>query len=156
MVQIHETLTRPFSRWIIWLWKQKGTPRQRALGVFAGVFSGCFPLFGFQTLLGIALAKLIRGNHLLAAAGTLISNPFTYLPLYWFNYEIGGLFLGQIESDAKFSETMFKDFIEQGWTFVIRLFLGSAIVGLLAAGVISLLSYCLFRFFSIRKRQNLV
>ena len=55
---------------------------------------GCFPFFGLQTLLGMALASLVRGNHLLAAAGTWISNPFTYLPLYWFNYNLGCRFWG--------------------------------------------------------------
>ena len=77
-----------------WLWQQEGTPGQRARGLAAGIFCGCFPFFGFQTLLGIALASVVRGNHLLAAAGTWISNPFTYVPLYWFNFRVGSLVLG--------------------------------------------------------------
>ncbi|MFO0103826.1 MAG: DUF2062 domain-containing protein, partial [Cyanobium sp.] len=56
---------------------------ERARGLAAGIFCGCFPFFGLQTLLGIGLASVLRGNHLLAAAGTWISNPFTYVPLYW-------------------------------------------------------------------------
>ena len=83
------------QRWIHWLWAQEGTPGQRARGVAAGVFCGCYPFFGLQTILSIGIASLVRGNHLLAAAGTLISNPLTYVPLYWFNYQLGCWLLGR-------------------------------------------------------------
>ena len=43
----------------------------------------------------MGVATLVRGNHLLAAAGTLVSNPITYVPLYWFNYLVGCQLLGQ-------------------------------------------------------------
>ncbi|MED5164816.1 MAG: DUF2062 domain-containing protein, partial [Cyanobacteriota bacterium] len=86
--QTLQGISRRLRRWLVWLWQQEGTPGQRARGVAAGVFSGCFPLFGLQTLLGVALASVVRGNHVLAAIGTWISNPITYLPLYWFNYQI--------------------------------------------------------------------
>ena len=79
----------------LWLWKQEGTPAKRARGLAICVFSGCFPLFGLQTFLGLGLASLLRGNHFLAAAGTWISNPITYIPLYWLNYRVGCIFLGQ-------------------------------------------------------------
>ena len=79
-----------------WLWEQEGTPGQRARGLAAGIFCGCFPIFGLQTLAGITLASVVRGNHLLAAAGTWISNPFTYVPLYWFNYRIGALLAPEV------------------------------------------------------------
>ena len=65
------------QRGLQWLWQQEGTPGQRARGLAAGIFCGCFPIFGLQTLVGIAMASVVRGNHLLAAAGTWISNPFT-------------------------------------------------------------------------------
>lgn len=80
--------------WLLWLWQQEGSHGQRARGLAAGVFCGCFPFFGLQTLLGIALATALRGNHLFAAAGTWISNPLTYVPLYWFNDQIGTWLLG--------------------------------------------------------------
>ncbi|MFZ9228850.1 MAG: DUF2062 domain-containing protein [Prochlorococcaceae cyanobacterium] len=87
-------LLRPVRRALTWLWQQEGSAGQRARGLAAGVFCGCYPVFGLQTLLGIGLASLVRGNHLLAAAGTWISNPFTYVPLYWFNFQLGCLLIG--------------------------------------------------------------
>ena len=93
MVQIFLNLLERLRQFLLWIWKQEGTPAQRARGMALGVFSGCFPFFGFQTLLGVMLASLFRGNRLLAATGTWISNPFTYLPLYWLNYKIGSSLL---------------------------------------------------------------
>ena len=87
-----------------WLWEQEGTPGQRARGLAAGIFCGCFPIFGLQTLAGITLASVVRGNHLLAAAGTWISNPFTYVPLYWFNYRIRGFVFGPRKSMVRSGE----------------------------------------------------
>ena len=72
---------------------QDGSPFFNAKGLAIGVFSGCFPFFGFQTLIGVFLAKLFKGNIFLAAIGTWISNPFTYIPLYYFNYKVGSIFL---------------------------------------------------------------
>ncbi|QEY32825.1 DUF2062 domain-containing protein [Synechococcus sp. RSCCF101] len=139
---------RQVRRFTTWLWRQEGTPGQRARGLAVGVFSGCFPFFGLQTLIGIALASLVRGNHLLAAAGTWISNPFTYLPLYWFNYRLGcwllgpgagGLDLATLRSGGLAE----ADLWEQGWSFSSRLLLGSSLVGLAAAAAAGALCWWL-------------
>ncbi|QNI56649.1 hypothetical protein SynBIOSE41_04194 [Synechococcus sp. BIOS-E4-1] len=112
-----------------WIWQQEGTPGQRARGLAAGIFCGCFPIFGLQTLVGIALASVVRGNHLLAAAGTWISNPFTYLPLYWFNYRIGALLLGPGREWPGFDALHQEGFNQLGWSVISRLLLGSSITG---------------------------
>ena len=102
------------------------------------MFLGCLPFFGLQIVLSVALASLVRGNHLLAAAGTWISNPLTSVPLYWFNYQVGSLLLGPgdgwpgldlLRSDALWS---------LGWSFATRLLLGSALVGAVAAALTGL------------------
>jgi cellulose synthase (UDP-forming) len=80
----HRSWLRLLRKRLIWLWRQEGSHGQRARGLAAGVLTGCYPVFGLQIVLGIGLASLVRGNHLLAVAGTWISNPLTSLPLYWF------------------------------------------------------------------------
>ncbi|WP_114993855.1 DUF2062 domain-containing protein [Synechococcus sp. UW179A] len=118
-----------------WIWQQEGTPGQRARGLAAGIFCGCFPIFGLQTLVGIALASVVRGNHLLAAAGTWISNPFTYLPLYWFNYRIGALLLGPGREWPGFDAVNPDGFSQLGWSVISRLLLGSSITGAVSAAL---------------------
>ncbi|KZR74519.1 DUF2062 domain-containing protein [Prochlorococcus marinus] len=131
--QTLQGISRQLRRWLVWLWKQEGTPGQRARGVAAGVFSGCFPFFGLQTLLGVALASVVRGNHLLAAIGTWISNPVTYLPLYWFNYQVGSSLLDQGQNKFDLTQLNDQDLWTQGWAFSTRLLLGSSLVGAIAA-----------------------
>lgn len=125
--------TRRLRQAAAWLWRQEGSPGQRARGLAAGVFWGCFPFFGLQTLLGIALASLLRGNHLLAAAGTWISNPFTYVPLYWFNYQLGCLLLGPGVVWPGLAALRGDGVWDLGWAFASRLLLGSTIAGLATA-----------------------
>ena len=134
-----------------WVWEQEGSPGQRARGLAAGIFCGCFPFFGLQTLLGIALASVVRGNHLLAAAGTWISNPFTYVPLYWFNYQVGDRLLrgAPTPMPTQLSDASIWD---QGWNFTSRLLLGSSLVGLILALSLGMLAWGLFRRQSARRR----
>ena len=123
------------QRGLQWLWQQEGTPGQRARGLAAGIFCGCFPIFGLQTLVGIAMASVVRGNHLLAAAGTWISNPFTYVPLYWFNYRIGSLLLGPGRQWPGFDALQRDDVSQMGWSVISRLMLGSSITGAVCAAL---------------------
>ena len=118
---------------LTWIWQQEGSPGQRARGLAAGIFCGCFPFFGLQTLFGIALASVVRGNHLLAAAGTWISNPFTYVPLFWFNFRVGALVLGPGRPWPGLNSLQGNGFSDLGWTVLSRLLLGSALTGTVCA-----------------------
>ena len=132
-------------RSIRWLWAQEGTPGQRARGVAAGVFCGCYPFFGLQIIFSIGLASALRGNHLLAAAATLISNPFTYLPLYWFNFQVGCWILGPPEKIINIASLTPDTAWEQGWSFSSRLLLGSSAVALVSAIAIGIVAFKLFK-----------
>ena len=132
-------------RGVLWLWRQDGTPGQRARGLAAGVFCGCYPFFGLQIFLSVGVAAVVRGNHLLAAAGTLVSNPLTYLPLYWFNYLVGRLVLGPGSSETDMGDISRSTLWALGWDFTNRIMLGSVVVGAVLALLLGLLSYGLFR-----------
>ena len=124
--------------------QQNGSPFFNAKGLAIGVFSGCFPFFGFQTLIGVFLAKLFKGNVYLAALGTWISNPFTYVPLYYFNYKVGSFLLNNSSENIIEKNLVIDELWKQGSIFSLRLLLGSSCVGLLLAlisGCIVLLTY---------------
>ncbi len=125
--------------------KQDGAPFFNAKGLAVGVFCGCFPFFGFQTLLGLFLARVMKGNLFLAAFGTWISNPFTYIPLYFFNYKVGS-FLLQNSTDIVFDKNlMIKELWEQGSVFSLRLIVGSAFVGSLLASISGSIVFFLYK-----------
>ena len=126
-------------------WKHDGSPFFKAKGVAAGVFSGCFPFFGFQTLLGIFLAQLIKGNLALAAIATWISNPFTYLPLYFFNYKVGSILLKNTSNLAIDPNLIKENFWTQGWFFTSRLILGSSLVGTFLGLTLGAISFTFFK-----------
>ena len=126
--------------------QQEGSPFFNAKGVALGVFSGCFPFFGFQTLLGLFLAKLARGNILLAAVGTWISNPFTYIPLYYFNYKVGSILLNNHSSIIMEKNIEINDLWRQGRMFSLKLIIGSSLVGLLLASISGLIVFFMYKF----------
>ena len=124
---------------------QNGSPFFNAKGLAIGVFSGCFPFFGFQTLLGVFFAKLAKGNIVLAAIGTWISNPFTYIPLYYFNYKVGSIFIRNSTNITIDRNLGIHDLWEQGSIFSIKLLLGSTCVGLLLAFILGIIAYLIYK-----------
>ncbi|MFN9910209.1 MAG: DUF2062 domain-containing protein [bacterium] len=105
------------------------------------MFTGCYPFFGLQILLGVALANLVRGSQILAAAGTWISNPLTSLPLYWFNYQVGSWLLGPGPGFPSLQQVQESGLWDLGLAFSSRLMLCSTLVGLLSALLLGVLSW---------------
>lgn len=130
--------TKPWQRRLRYLYyrfiRLRSRPHAIARGLAAGVFAGFFPLFGLQTLIGIAIAIIFRGNKLVAAAGTWVSNPLTYVPIYAFNLWVGQLIL-QVELDDILETGLesWDEMLHTGNTFLVTLFLGCAVVGAIAA-----------------------
>ena len=149
MRKIFLNLIKSIRKAISWLWNQEGSPYQRALGFGVGIFSGCFPFFGLQILMGVFLAKVLKGNSILAAVGTWISNPFTYAPLYYFNYRVGSLLLNTDKIIVDVSHITTNKLWSQGWYLSSRLLMGSICVGLLT-GIIG--GVCLY--FPLKKFYN--
>lgn len=61
-------------------------------GIALGLFLGMLPIPG-QTPLAVAGALLMRFNIPLAAVSVWISNPITFVPLFYFAYRVGALLL---------------------------------------------------------------
>jgi len=73
------------------------TPHAVALGMTIGVFLACTPTFGIRIGLVLAIALVTRRwfyfNRPAAILGTCLSNPVTTIPVYYFDYRIGTLFV---------------------------------------------------------------
>ncbi len=150
MRKIFLNLIQRIRKFISWLWNQEGSPSQRALGLGVGIFSGCFPFFGLQTLIGVFLAKIFKGNSILAAFGTWISNPFTYAPLYYLNYRVGSSLLDKKKNIVDFSHITTNELWSQGWYLSSRLLMGSICVGLVTGILGGLCLYFLLKKFPKR------
>lgn len=84
----------------------RGEPRELALGIAFGIFTGMMPIMPFQTALAVALALFFRVSKITAALGTWISNPLNWYFLYYSNYKIGALILNLSEKNRDFSSIM--------------------------------------------------
>jgi uncharacterized protein (DUF2062 family) len=111
----------------------QGSPQYLARGIASGVFSGCFPLFGLQIIIGVTIATVFRGHRIMAAAATWVSNPFTYVPLFAFNYQVGDRLLGGQPIKGFTDLDSLRAWMDMGTEVSSRLMLGSTIVGLAAA-----------------------
>ena len=129
---------------------QNGSPFFNAKGLAIGVFSGCFPFFGFQTLLGVFFAKLVKGNIFFAAIGTWISNPFTYIPLYYFNYKVGSIFFNNSSNIIVEKNLVIDDLWKQGSIFSLRLIIGSSFVGFLLALISGSIVFLIYKIMNKR------
>lgn len=127
----------------------QGSPEMLARGIACGIFAGLFPFFGSQTLLALLLAFLLRGNKILALVGPWISNPFTSVPIYAFNFYIGKLLLNDsTPSDINFRS--WEDIKELGIEIIWPLFVGCVVVG----SVFAIISYFFGLWFIRRVRAS--
>ena len=129
--------------------QQDGSAFFNAKGAALGVFCGCFPFFGFQTLLGLFLAKVFKGNLFLAAIGTWISNPFTYIPLYFLNYKVGTTLIKNSTDIQLDKNLLINDLWKQGGIVSLRLITGSFLVGLFLGSISGCIVFLLYK----RKRK---
>jgi len=112
--------------------RSEGSTGAIARGLAAGVFAGMFPFFGAQTAIGVGLAFALRGNKLAAAAGTWISNPFTYAPIYWFNYQVGRQLLGDRRTLSIDWQSP-RQLLQSGVEIARPLLIGCCVVGAITA-----------------------
>ncbi len=139
--------------WYLKILRQEGTPEAIARGWACGVFAGSFPIFGLQTIVGILLATVAQGNKFTAAAGTWISNPLTYVPIYYFNFHVGQIVLQEPVTGMKNLES-WADLGTASFSFIGTLFLGCTVVGLTLGSLAYVSSLWLtYRWRSLRKRK---
>lgn len=114
--------------------------RHSAAGAaFIGVFCAFLPM-PFQMFLAALLALWFHKNLPLSVAFVWISNPFTYAPMFYFNYLLGSLLIGA--SNRPFSIQLSWDWLTSEMMYFWQpLLLGSVITGLIAGAI----SYALMK-----------
>lgn len=121
-------------------------PSNIAAGFAVGVFIGCTPLFGIHTALAVAMAFIFRLNKLTTITGSLVNTPLTVVPILTVSYHLGEHVLGREPQPVSFVSLDWHHLKE----YAAALFIGSALIGLLAA----LISYALCYWLVIRFRRK--
>lgn len=80
------------SRWQViyrYLCRSSKDPESLARGVGLGLFIGFLPAIGFQIILAVLTAEFFNANRLVSVLGTLVTNPFTAIPVSAFSLWLG-------------------------------------------------------------------
>ena len=109
-----------------------------AMGAAVGVFVGILPTFGFQMIPALAISIKLRINKLTAMTGVWVTNPFTVIPIYLFNYWVGSLILPSWyvtdiqEINTFLKEVSWANFLKLGSSTIVTFTIGSLIVASLS------------------------
>lgn len=125
------------------------TPHRISLGLAIGIFITWTPTIGFQMILTVAIAALLRANKAVGVPFVWLSNPVTLFPIYYPSYWLGCRLLGgdyDSEEFVRFLTTAATGggnwferlgvFWQAIWNVFWPLWLGSLIMGL-ALGVLT-------------------
>lgn len=126
--------------------REQATPEFIARGWAIGMFYGCAIPFGFQLILSIPTAFLLKGSKIGSVVGTLLTNHFSIWIIYPVQCVIGNRLIGGRISWGQIREAMNALIREQsygklfslGGELVVSFFVG----GLLLAAVLTPLTYC--------------
>ena len=146
------------------------TPHRLALGMAIGFFVAWTPTIGLQSILVVMFAVLFRANKVVGLPFVWISNPFTFLAIYWPNYLIGNAIMAicfhrprmnyldfkeltvtainstkELLYSGKISN--FTDFMSECMSFIVDLWMGSLIIGLILGLITYFLSYRMIYFY---------
>ncbi len=135
----HRWWSRQVHYYYYRLLRLRDSPEAIARGAAVGVFWGFFPFFGLQTLLSVVVATLVRGNRWVAMVATWVSNPFTYVPIYGFNFHVGQAILRAKDIDLTDVDWTSSDLFYLGGKFALALGLGCFVVG----SIVAMLTYSL-------------
>ena len=69
------------------------SPHRIALGAALGFFVAWIPLIGLHLFIVLGLGVLLRANKFLALTCVWVSNPFTFIGIYYPNFVVGRFFL---------------------------------------------------------------
>ena len=138
--------------------REKASPEFIARGWAIGMFYGCAIPFGFQLVLSIPTAIILKGSKIGATVGTFVTNHFSIFIIYPVQCWIGNRLLGGDLSYGAISHALREVVREQSWDALVRI--GEELVaaffvgGFLFAAIFTPLVYFGVRAFVRRHRAR--
>lgn len=126
-------------------------PRKKALAIGFGVFMGIFPIWGYQMIVGVALAHLLKLNKALVLVAANISLPPMIPVIVFGSYKFGALFLDDPQNDILFSDGLTLENIKDN---LIQYLLGAVLLAIVMGLISGILSYGYFRVRTTAKHEN--
>jgi uncharacterized protein (DUF2062 family) len=113
-----------------------------SFSVAIGIFTGVLPIWGFQTILAIFLAFILKSNKFILIAASNISQPPLTPLIIFISFFVGGIFVDKpaLENYSSLSSLSFNNCLHQ-------YLIGSIISAFLLAFILGLIAYTLLSFF---------
>ena len=107
-----------------------------------GVFMGIVPIWGYQLLVGVSLAHLLKLNKALFIVAANISLPPLIPFIIYGSYKLGGKLVENPKNDLLFTNGITLDLItENFWQYAV----GAVVLALIAGITVGLFSYILLK-----------
>ena len=146
--------------------REKDPPHKIALGLALGIFVGFLPIMGIQMVVVSLIAIPMRANLKGALVGVWMSNPLTFIPLYYGNYLLGRMFVStQAVGWKEFAGTItqasdwrwitirssLRNLVDMGADILLPLWVGSAILAVLFSIPVYIFTYRLIVAYRARR-----
>lgn len=129
--------------------REQATPEFIARGWAIGMFYGCAIPFGFQLILSIPTALLLKGSKIGATVGTFVTNHFSIFIIYPVQCWIGNRLLGGNLSYGTISHALRDVAREQSWESLVRI--GEELVAaFFTGGVLFAIIFTPLTYFGVR------
>lgn len=113
-------ISRQWERLKSLVLRDKAPPEFVARGWAIGMFYGCVIPFGFQLILSVPTAFIMKGSRVGATVGTFITNHFTIFVIYPVQCWAGNRLLGGSLSFANICQALHDVVTEQSWEAVLQ------------------------------------
>jgi glycosyltransferase involved in cell wall biosynthesis len=124
---------------------------KKTFSVMFGVFMGIFPVWGYQLLIGISLAHVLRLNKVLFVLAAHISIPPMIPVIIFFSYHLGGFILGNPESSSPFTKNFSLETIQHN---MYQYIFGSIALAMLASLLFGILTFLILKLFPLKKKET--
>jgi uncharacterized protein (DUF2062 family) len=120
-----------------------------AVSVAIGIFTSIIPIWGFQTLLAILLAFILRLNKIITIAVSNISQPPVTPIIIFVSYLLGGLFLNNDHVMYHYSTQIDFGFISRHFYQYI---IGSVILAAILAPLLGIITFIFLNKFRLNRQ----
>lgn len=129
--------------------REQATPEFIARGWAIGMFYGCAIPFGFQLILSIPTAIVLKGSKIGATVGTFVTNHFTIFVIYPVQCWIGNRLLGGDISYGAISNAMSDLVKAQSWEALARIG-GELVAAFFTGGILFAMILTPLTYFGVR------
>jgi len=139
-LRFFRSLTKENIKWFLreHLLNKEEPASRKAFSIGFGVFMGIFPIWGYQMLVGVALAHLMKLNKVLFLVAANISLPPLIPFIIYISYKVGAHLVTDPKDDLLFSSGLTFELVKDN---LIQYLLGAILLAVVSGVIATIISY---------------